>query len=64
MTTWLLKMGPIGCTEMSAKSYRPAPHNISQERMLLQVLVDVTVSKGKGKDKVHPRTGHEGPEVE
>jgi hypothetical protein len=58
-------MRPIGFTETSVKSYRPAPY-ISQERMLLHVLVDVTVSKGKGKGKgtVHPRTGHEGSAVE
>ena len=61
-------MGPMYCTETSVKSYRPAPHNILQERVPLHVLVDVTVTKGKGKGKgkgkVHPRTGHDGPEVE
>jgi hypothetical protein len=59
-------MGPIGCTETSVKSCRRVPRNIPQERVPLHVLSDATVSKGKGegKVKVHPITGHEGPEVE
>jgi len=57
-------MEQIGSTETSVQSYRSVPHNIPQERAPLHVSVDVTISKGKGEGKVHPRTGHEGPEVE
>jgi len=68
-------MGPMSCPETSVTNYQSMLRNIPEERMFLSchlfgVIPNVGNINGscykgkKSKGKAHPRTGHEGPDME